>query len=570
MLDSDSAETAAYAGRWVALVRGRVVAQGETREEVLRAARNARAKESAEVRFMPYMPVSSPLLEAVRALLPAGEPVHLVGGAVRDAILQRGTHDLDFACPHGLTLAKKVADGLGAAYFPLEESFDAGRVIIQNQDGSRDILDFSGYRDESLDADLRGRDLTINAVAMDMHSGTIVDPLGGVQDIREKRLRACSEKSMSNDPIRVLRAVRQAAAFGFSIEAHTRAQMKSAASLLPTISPERLRDELIKILAGPKSDAAIRALDMLGVFQFVLPELTALKGVEQSAPHVHDVWTHTLAVLRHLENILDVLSPSFDEQKANADLMNGLLVLRLGRFREQINAHLEKPLNADRASRGLLFFAALYHDVEKPRTRTVENGGRVRFLGHDERGAATAVQRGSALHFSNDELQRLDLVIRHHMRVHGHSSRNEAGQAISRRAIYRFFRDTGEAGVDLILLALADTRATYDHTLTQQHWASTLDVCRELLEGWYEKAEQVIRPVPLLSGDDLIGEFKQKPGPEIGKILEAAREAQAAGVITTREEALAFVRGWLAKTRSVAREAFSTQKDSPLPTRKDG
>ena len=112
-----------------------------------------------------------------------------------------------------------------------------------------------------------------------------------------------------------------------------------------------------------------------------------------------------------------------------------------------------------------------------------------------------------------------------------------------------FFRDSGESGVDLILLALADTRATYDHAMTQDHWAAALDVSRALLEAWYEKAEEIIRPPQLINGGDLIKEFKQKPGPEIGKLLEAVRETQAAGNLSTRAEALAFVQGWLAKAR---------------------
>ena len=538
-----------YCGRWVALVRGKIVAQGETREQVFQSARLSRRKEQPEIRFMPSMPVNSPVLDVVRALLPADVPVYLVGGAVRDAVLGRVTHDLDFATSQGLKLAKKVADGLPAAFFPLDEAFDTARVILQNPDGSRDILDFAGYRGDSLEADLRGRDFTVNAVAMDLHSGAMVDPLGGIADIRAKRIRACSETSLSDDPVRVLRAVRQAAAFDFTIDPETRKLMKAAVSLLPNISAERQRDELFKMLEGPKPDASIRALELLGVFPHLLPELSVLKGVEQSAPHVHDVWMHTLAVLRHLEGILGVLTPEYDEARGNADLMNGLLALRLGRYRQQIGVHLGSTLNTDRSARALLFFAALYHDVNKPQTKSTEESGRIRFLGHDEQGAQTAVRRGMALHLSNDELDRLKLIIQHHMRVHAHTSRKEAAQEISRRAIYRFFRDTGEAGVDLILLAMADTRATFDQTITQEHWAATLDVCRTLLEAWYEKADEIVRPPALLNGDDLINELKLKPGPEIGKLLEAIRETQATGKLSTREEALAFARGWLVKAR---------------------
>lgn len=548
-------ETSAYAGRWVALARGKIIAQAETREQASQFARLARPKEKLELRFMPVMPVDSPLLDAVRALLPVDEPVFLVGGAVRDAVRGRDNHDLDFATPHGLKIARLVADGLSAAFFPLDETFDTGRVILQHPDGSRDTLDFAGYRGDSLDADLRGRDFSMNAIAMNIQSGEIIDPLGGVKDIREKRIRACAATSLNDDPVRVLRAVRQAAAFEFRIETDTRKLMKAAVALLPNISAERLRDELFKILEGPQPDAAVRALELLGVFPTLLPELGALKGVEQSAPHVHDVWTHTLAVLRHLESILGALAPAYDEGKANADLMTGLLVLRLGRYRQQIGAHMAASLNTDRSARAVLFFAALYHDVNKPQTKTTEESGRIRFLGHDEQGAQTAVRRGMALHLSNDELDRLKLIIRHHMRVHAHSSRKQAGHEISRKAIYRFFRDTSEAGIDLILLALADTRATYDHTLTQEHWADTLDVCRTLLEAWFEKADEIIKPPQLLNGDDLINLLKMKPGPEIGKLLETVRETQASGQLADREQALAFARGWLAKSKDAAKES---------------
>ena len=548
-------EAAAYAGRWVALVRGKIVAQAETREQAFQSARVSRHKEQVELRFMPVMPVNSALLESVSALLPTEIPVYLVGGAVRDAVMGRSNHDLDFATPQGLKMAKLVADGLSAAYFPLDEGFDTGRVVLQNPDGTRDTLDFAGYRGDSLEADLRGRDFTMNAIAMNVKSGEISDPLGGVTDIREKRIRACAETSLSEDPIRILRAVRQAAALGFNIEINTRNLMKAAVASLPAISPERQRDELFKILEGPRPEAAMHALELLGVFPYLLPELGALKGVEQSAPHVHDVWAHTLAVLRHLDGILEALAPTYDEHKANADLMTSLLVLRLGRYRQQIGEHLARNLNADRSARALLFFGALYHDVNKPQTKTIEESGRIRFLGHDEMGAQTAVRRGTALHLSNDELERLKLLIRHHMRVHAHSSRKDAGHEVSRKAMYRFFRDSGEAGIDLILLAMADTRATYDHSMTQEHWAATLDVCRALLEAWFEKADEIIRPPQLLNGDDLINELKLKPGPEIGKLLEAIRETQAAGNLTDREQALAFARGWLAKTRDVSKES---------------
>ncbi len=541
-----------YAGRWVARVRGKVVAQGATQEEAYNSARSSRPKEKLELVFMSPI-FDHPLLKSVRELVPADQPLYLVGGTVRDSLLGRATHDLDFAVPSGaIKLARRIADKLPGAFFPLDDETDTARIVIQREDGARDMLDFAGFRGADLEADLRGRDFSINAMAIDVRSGEAIDPLGGAQDLREKRIRACSETSLSDDPLRILRAVRQAAAFGFTIQPETRKLMKAAIPLLAKVSPERQRDELFKILEGPRPDASIRTLELLGVLPALLPELPALKAVEQSAPHVHDVWTHTLAVLRHLEGILATLAPEYDTVKGKGatDLLNGLLVLRLGRYRQQIGEHLGAALNADRSARALLFFAALYHDVSKPHTKTVEESGRIRFLRHDEQGAKAAVQRGMALRLSNDELERLQIIIRNHMRIHFHTNRKAEGKEPGRRAIYRFFRDSGAAGVDLVLLALADFRATYDHTLTQEQWGACLDVCRLFLEAWYEKADEMVTPPQLLNGDNLIAELKMSPGPEIGRLLELIKEEQVMGHFSTREEALAFARGWLASEQS--------------------
>ncbi len=538
----------AYAGRWIALVKGQIVAQGETRETAFLAARAIRPKEPLEVVYMPEFPeiFNSPLLLLVRENLPADQPLYLVGGAVRDALLGKPVHDLDFAVPKGaLRLAKTLADKLQAAFYPLDEENDTARLIVIHPDGTRDILDFAGFRGVNLEDDLRGRDFTLNAIAFDLHSAKLIDPLGGAADLRAKRLRACAETALSADPVRIVRAVRQAAALGLTIEPATRQWMKSAVSGLSQVSAERLRDEILKILAGPQPDAALRALDLLGVLPYLLPELEALKGIQQSAPHVQDVWAHTLSVLRHLEGLLDVLGPQYNEQKSNADLHNGLLVLKLGRYRTQLAQHLAQRLNPDRSLRSLLFLAALYHDVEKPATRTVEQSGRVRFLDHDQKSAQTVLRRAIALRLSNDEMDRVKTIVANHMRVHLHSDRQRKEQPISRKAIYRFFRDTGPTGIDIILHSLADLRATYEHSLPQEIWVAELDVARALFEAYWDSPDQIVHPPQLLNGDDLLQELHLTPGREIGQLLETIRENQAESHLTNRAEALAFARGWL-------------------------
>lgn len=534
-----------YAGRWVARVRGRIIAQGGTPEQALYAAQISRHKERPEIIYMPVPFSYSPLIDKVRDVLP-GQEMYLVGGAVRDILLNRLSRDLDFALPSkGISLARRVANALKADFMVLDDERDTGRVIVTESDGTRTFLDFATYRGNSLEEDLRARDFTINAIAFDLHAQTLIDPLNGASDLRAKVIRACSPTSLSDDPVRILRAVRQAAAFEFKIELETRKAMKQAASLLPSVSPERQRDELFKMLEGPKPDASMRALEMLDIFPYLLPELPALKSVQQSAPHIHDVWEHTLSVLGHLERILAALAPGYNADDTK-DLFTGLLTLRIGRFREQFAEHFAESLNTDRSVRAALFFAALYHDIQKPATKSIDESGRIRFFDHDVKGAEVATNRARAFNLSNDEVERITKIVANHMRFHFFSSRLEGDKrGPSRKAIYRFFRDAGKAGVDLILFGLADLRGTQGPTLSQETWTAALDVARILLENYWEKPQETVTPPRLLDGNEVMSELGLEPGRIIGQLLEAIREGQATGKVVNREQALDLAREYL-------------------------
>lgn len=532
-----------YAGRWIALVRGRVVAQGGTPQEALRASQSSRFKERPEIVFMPVPFALPPLIERIKEILPPDQEIHLVGGAVRDLLTSRLSPDFDFVLPsNGIALARKVANTLQADFLILDDARDTARVVVTHENGSRTFLDFASYRGASLEEDLRTRDFTVNAIAYDLRSGAILDPLGGANDIRTKIIRACSSTSFSDDPVRVLRAVRQAAAFGYAIDRKTRGWMKQAAGGVGSVSVERLRDEVFKILNGPKAGASIRALEMLGVLDRLMPELLKMKRVEQPPPHIHDVWTHTLAVLDHLEQLLSALRVDYEAEK-NADMFTGLFSLRLGRYRDRFAEHFARPLNVDRPHRSLLFFAALYHDVCKPETKTLDAEGRIRFFDHEHRGADVIAERARFFNLSNVEVDRLRAIVRHHMRFHSFASRMEYDKKPpSRRAVYRFFRDSEGAGIDLVLLALADIRGTRGSELITDTWTAYLDMARILLENYWEKPEEVVAPPRLLDGRELMQELNLAPGPRIGQLLEAIRENQAAGRIKTREQALAFAR----------------------------
>jgi putative nucleotidyltransferase with HDIG domain len=274
---------------------------------------------------------------------------------------------------------------------------------------------------------------------------------------------------------------------------------------------------------------------------YVLPELTGLKDITQSPPHIKNVWEHTLDTLRNLDSLLDVLIRRHD-QDASTGLFMGLAIMRLGRYRQKFVDHLNELVSPDRSVRPLLFLAALYHDIAKPQTRHVDDGGRTRFLNHENLGAKTISQRSEALHLSNIESKRLYAIVKHHMRP-THLARGEGDP--SPRAVYRFYKDTGAAGVDICLLSLADLLATYGTTLPQERWARQIQIIRILLEAYWEHPEEKVYPPSLVTGNDLMAEFHLEPGPLIGELLEIVRESQVSNEARNREDAIEIVRSYL-------------------------
>jgi len=486
-------------------------------------------------------PLHQPLLKRIIPWLPQGVPIYLVGGVVRDSLLKRQSYDLDFVTGgEALKIARKLANDLGGAYFPLDTRRKVARVVLkveaepEGPTRHSTKLDVSAYQGKDLESDLEGRDFTINAMALDAHKlDKLIDPLGGAQDLLDKRLRACTPGSFLNDPVRILRAARFAVDLKLNIVVETFHRMREAVPHLPEISAERLRDELFRVLALEHASTALRLLDQAGALEYIIPEVCMLKGVVQSPPHVMDAWEHTLDLLTRLDSLLEILTLDYDPDKT-ANLGMGMVALQLGRYRQPLSEHLYNALNPDRPHRGLLFLAGLYHDVGKNASASGEAGGKIRFIGHEHLGSQLVEQRGLALKLSNLEINRLVTIVRHHMRP----SLLSHGEATpSRKAIYHFFRDTGAAGVDICIISLADILATYGPTLPADRWARHLDVVRRLLGAWWEGKDDEIFPAAIVDGKDLMKALGISPGPLVGYMLEAIREAQINQEIHTQEEA---------------------------------
>lgn len=485
-----------------------------------------------------------PLIAEFLPLFPAGQPVYLVGGSLRDLLLGRPVHDLDFALPlETRRTARRIANRLKAGFFMMDDARDTSRVLHHSVDGAQFMLDFVVLAENDLVTDLKLRDFTINAMAIDLHHPQqLIDPCGGQADLRAKVLRTCTPDALPADPLRCLRGVRLAVDLDLNIPAEIQTQLRANLPRLVQISPERVRDELVRMLEGPRPVEAVRLLDRLDGLPYVLPELVALKGVPQTAPHILDVWEHTLATLQHLVDLLAALGTEYSPAQAE-DPWLGLACRQLGRFRVHFIELAVQKITNQRTRRVLLYLAALYHDVAKPASQTQVAAGRLHAFGHEQAGAELAAGRARALQFSNAEIDYLQTVVRQHMRIHFLA---QADRLPSRKAVYHFFRDCGETGPDLCLLSLADTLATYAANLPETVFARELEVCRLLLAALWERPSESVRPMPLVNGNDLMAELGLAPGPQVGRLLELLREAQAEGRIAARAEAFDLARAWLA------------------------
>jgi len=468
-------------------------------------------------------------------LIEQGIKSYLVGGFIRDALLKRETADIDIAlAADALEITPGIADALGGRFIRLDEANKVGRVVISGKkapSGSRWQLDFAAF-EGSIEQDLSRRDFTIDAVAVDLGQLAqddihLIDPFDGQSDLENGVIRAVSEAAFSSDPARLLRAVRLAAELDFTLDSQTEALVRHHARLITAVAGERVREELLRLLAVPDSGRFLSYFDDLGLLTAIFPEMVGTKGVGQPKEHFWNVFDHSLKTVAAVDFILHQGSWEYYNEQALAAVP----------WSDFLARHFARPVSGGSTRRSLLKLAALLHDVAKPQTKALAEDGRTRFLGHPKDGAAIAADILERLRFSGKEVKLVEIVIKYHMRP-GQMTQEELP---SRRAIYRYFRDCGEAGIDILYLSLADHLATRGPNLNLSGWQEHARLVEYVLTKHAEQ-EKLVAPAQLVSGHDLINIFNIKPGPRMGQLLESVHEAQAAGEVATREEALAFVR----------------------------
>ena len=473
------------------------------------------------------------LAEVNKFLTKQGVKSYLVGGLVRDVLLRRKTADIDIVVAgDALEIASQLAAALGGRYVLLDEMNRVGRVVVVSETGRWEI-DFSQF-EGSIEQDLARRDFTIDAMAIDLNQLSkgytdlqFIDPFHGLRDLQQGIIRAVSETAFQSDAVRLLRAVRLAAELDFSIDTQTESLIRRHCHLLADVAGERVREELLRLLAAPQDSQFLAYFDELGLLTVIIPELAQTKGVVQPKEHFWNVFDHSMNTVAAVGFLLRQGSWEYAADE----------VLAITPWSTALAQHFDQEVSHS-STRGLLLkLAALLHDIAKPQTKAIDADGRMRFLGHAKEGAAMTANILERLRFSGKEIKLVEIMVQHHLRPMQMSH----DELPTRRAIYRYFRDTGEAGIDILFLSMADHLATRGPHLDLAQWREHARLVEYVLSQRFQ-GEDVVTPPKLVSGHDLLNIFGLSPGPEIGELLEAVREAQASGELTTRGEALAYIK----------------------------
>ena len=519
----------------------------------------------------------------------------LVGGALRDLLDGREPAYLDFVTTlDAQEIAKDLAATLHGSPFPLDELRKTWRIVLPQATQLREI-DISTI-ETGLEADLRRRDFTVDALAAPINPdgtlGKIIDLFGGVEDLHARRLRMLGESALQEDPLRMLRAVRLAVELDMTVDDGTAVAVRRSAPSLNESAAERQRDELVRIFETPRSAEGVRLLDSLGLLDVMLPELGPSRGCEQPFEHHYwDVFDHLVETVASLDRMLAPYGSNraLRPGPGPASWQSGKATGWLGRLLDRTERQQERPWLAETFRRGLRRFeldeyldssvggtsrraliklAGLLHDVSKPETKTDEPDGRVRFFGHSEQGAAKASAICQRLRFGGREAAFVSKLVEEHLRPF-----QLANKALpSSRALYRFFRDLGDAAPGVLILSLADAAAARGPRLQPERWRGHVAYIAYVLENGLAQRNVVTRQPRLVTGSDLIEALGLEPGPEIGRMLAAIEEAVAAGEVTSKQEAIELARGLTSPSlsRVPLRPRRGTDADETLPDFVDG
>ena len=459
------------------------------------------------------------LPESVKDLIKflSNEKIYLIGGFVRDMILGVASFDLDFIVVNKSTnlLGEELIKKFQGNYFVLDEMTQTTRFVLKDEESQKYTFDFTPVKALDLEADFKRRDFTINTIAIDLKEpNCFIDKFNGIKDLKEKKIKAVKLKNLLDDPLRFLRAFRFGALLNAEIDPEIVSFIqKELNHFNESVSVERISVELWKMLDCDHSFKYIKQMSEAGLLEKIFPELSPMRMVTPNSHHHLWLYDHSLELIK-----------TFEE-----------------------NFHKIPDWAKDELNKSVAKLGCLLHDVGKPNTWEIKNvNGEEKhtFYGHDKVGSEITKNICERLKFSNAVTETLSKLVRYHLRPFQLSS-GVACNAITERALYRFFRDVGNDTPLLLMLAFSDLHATLGPKITKDDVLNGEKLLLFLFDEYkkyeHREVEKAKKP-KLLDGNQIMSLTGLKPGPKLGELMKELDELIAIGEIKTKEEAVEWVK----------------------------
>ena len=435
---------------------------------------------------------------------------YLVGGSVRDAIMGKDFVDRDIAILNAEAFTKKLAEKFNATFIELDPEYKIYRLVLEDKTNYLDISEIQG---NNILEDLTRRDFAMNAIAINLANGEIIDPYNGQEDIKNKIIRHIKDSNFEEDPLRLLRAFRFASTTGFDLSEETKVCINKYKHLLFTPAKERINYELMKLFGGKCSSKVLLLMDNFGILEELFPQVIEMKKVPPNTHHHLDLFHHVVETVRNIEVLY---LNSTEQEKSHLDSID------FGGF-PRIN-HLK--------------LAGFLHDIGKYSTWTIEETGRHRFIKHDDVGAKMCIPYLREMKFSKKQIDYISSMIKNHI----YPSNVIDAPDLSEKVMMRYIRKMESNVIDNIILAKADRLSALGEAITDEIVNNNINGLNSLLKFYLEKRE-TLKPLPkLLDGIEIMQIKGIGQSPELGKIINALKEAQISGDVNTKIEAIDFVK----------------------------
>lgn len=439
--------------------------------------------------------------------------IYLVGGSVRDYIMGKSSYDRDLIVDgeSAQCFAKKIAENLDGTFITLDSENNIYRVVLKDK---LNYFDITNPVENNLTKDLLRRDLTINAVAINIKTLEIIDICGGISDIQNGILHVISEENLIDDPLRILRVYRFQSLFGFEIERDTISFICKNVKLAANPAAERINYELLKLFGGKYAAKTLENMNKTWLLEQIFPFVKELKQVPPNSHHHLDLFHHSIETVNQIQFLYENSNPIIKEHLNSVDF---------GGFSRL--AHLK--------------LAGFMHDIGKFSTWTIEEDtGRHRFIKHDDVGSKIAAKFLRNMKFSNKQIEYISSMIKNHI----YPSQVMSAPEINDKIMMRYIRKMDKNSIDNIYLAMADRLSARGPEITEDIVNNNLRNLTTLLEFYLDKRE-TLKPLPiLLDGNDVMEILGIKPSPVLGKIMDMLHEEQLNGEISTREQAISYIK----------------------------